>query len=178
MILLVGCSAYQVAYDRKPGTDFSKYRTYAWLPPDSVNGKFFNKQYINDRVMYYSNQQLSSKGMSIDKNKPDALFHFYTYTEYQIEYQYNPPPATVNFGFGGPGYYMGYAAPLAPATITQKTYQVGTLVMEMYDPSGNDVLWRGIVSKALDRSPDIDAELSQAIKRMFYSLPLRPLVKD
>ncbi|MFM9050713.1 MAG: hypothetical protein ACKOKF_00145, partial [Bacteroidota bacterium] len=70
MILLVGCSAYQVAYDRKPGTDFSKYRTYAWLPPDSVNGKFVNKQYINDRVMYYSNQQLSSKGMSIDKNKP------------------------------------------------------------------------------------------------------------
>ncbi|MFM7217400.1 MAG: DUF4136 domain-containing protein, partial [Bacteroidota bacterium] len=78
LLLLAGCSAYQVAYDRKPGTDFSKYHTYAWLPPDSTNGKFVNKKYINDRVMYYSNQQLAAKGMTVDASKPDALFNFYT----------------------------------------------------------------------------------------------------
>ncbi|MFM1744304.1 MAG: hypothetical protein RLZZ630_241, partial [Bacteroidota bacterium] len=53
----------------------------------------------------------------------------------------------------------------------------GTLVIEMLDPQGNEVLWKGVVSKAFDPSPDIDTELQQAIKRVFYSLPVKPASK-
>ena len=121
LFLLSGCSTYNVTYERKPGTDYTRYKTYAWLPADSTPGN--NKQFLNDRIMYYSNQQLAAKGMQIDVNNPDAVFNFYTYTVDKVQYQYNPPPASMSFGFGGPGYYMGYAAPLAPATVTQINYK-------------------------------------------------------
>ena len=175
LVVLSGCSAYNITYQKTPGTDFSKYRTYAWLPPDSSVGKFVNKKYINDRVMYYTNINLSKKGMRVDTKKPDALFNFYTYTVDKVEYQYNPPPASVSFGFGGPGYYMGYAAPLAPATVTPLTYREGTLVLEMYDAGSKDLVWKGIVTKALDRSVDIEAELNAAISRTLYTLPVKPV---
>jgi hypothetical protein len=41
-------------------------------------------------------------------------------------------------------------------------------------PGTEEVLWKGVVSKALDPSPDIDTELQQAIRRVFFSLPLKP----
>ena len=91
------------------------------------------------------------------------------------QFQYNPPPASVSFGFGGPGYYMGYSAPLAPATVTPLTYKEGTLVLEMYDAGTKDLVWKGIVTKALDRSVDIEAELNAAISRTLYTLPVRPV---
>jgi hypothetical protein len=171
---LMSCSAYNINYERKPGTDFSKYHSYAWLPPDSTSGKYVNKKYVNDRIMFYTNRQLAQKGMHIDAQKPDALFNFYTYTVDKVEYQYNPPPAAVSFGFGGPGYYMGYAAPLAPATVTPVTYREGTLVIEMYDVATQSLVWKGVVTKALDRSVDIDAELNAAISRTMFTLPVKP----
>ena len=177
ILLLGGCSAYQVSYNRKPRTDFSQYKTYAWLPPDSTIGKFVNRKYINDRVLWYSNQQLSAKGMTISADKPDALFRFSAYTIDHVDYQYTPPPVSIGFGFGGPGYYMGYSAPVGTGVVTSHSYKTGTLVIEMLDPQGNEVLWKGVVSKAFDPSPDIDTELQQAIKRVFYSLPVKPASK-
>jgi hypothetical protein len=76
ILFLCGCSTYQISYDRKPRTDFSVYKTYAWLPPDSSIGKFLNRKYINERVLWYSNQQLTAKGMITSVDKPDVLFRF------------------------------------------------------------------------------------------------------
>lgn len=177
LLALASCSTYQVSFERTPGVDFSKYKTYAWAQPDNSAGKYVNKQYLNDRVIYYSNQQLAKKGMTIDVNKPDVVFSFQSYSQDKVEYQYNPPPAYVNFGFGGPGYYMGYAAPMAPATVTANNYTEGTLVMYMTDPSNQQVLWKGFVSKALDQAYDLDAELQPAITKVMYTLPLKPATK-
>lgn len=172
-MFLFGCSQYVVSYERTPGTNFSSYRTYAWIQPDNTSGKNVNKQYLNDRVIYYSNQELSRKGMTIDVNKPDVVFTFDSYSIDKVEYQYNPPPASMSFGFGGPGYYMGYSAPLAPATITPRTYQEGTLMIYMLEASTQRVLWKGVVSKVLDHPYDIDQELKPAITKVMYTLPLK-----
>ena len=174
ILFLCGCSTYQVSYNRKPRTDFSAYKTYAWLPPDSSIVKFLNRKYINDRVLWYSNQQLTAKGMIASVDKPDVLFRFSAYTIDHVDYQYTPPPVSIGIGFGGPGYYMGYSAPVGTGVVTSHTYKTGTLVIEMLLPGTEEVLWKGVVSKALDPSPDIDTELQQAIRRVFFSLPLKP----
>ena len=173
LFLLAGCSAYTVTYERKPGTDYSRYKTYAWLPADSTPGKNFNRKYLNDRIMYYCNQQLAAKGMQIDVNNPDVVFSFYTYTIDKVQYQYNPPPASMSFGFGGPGYYMGYSAPLAPATVTQINYKEGTLVIQMLETKTQQEVWKGVVSKTFDQGVDVDAELRSAIAKTMYTLPVR-----
>jgi hypothetical protein len=178
ILLLSGCSAYQVSYNRKPHTDFSVYKTYAWLPPDSTIGKYLNRKYINDRIHWYSNQELNLKGMSINTENPDVLFQFSAYTIDHVDYQYTPPPVSIGIGFGGPRYYMGYAAPVGTGVVTSRTYKTGTLVIEMLLPSTGEILWKGVVSKALDPSPDIDSELQQAIKRVYFSLPIKQEPKN
>ena len=174
ILLLSGCSPYQVSYNRKPHTDFSLYKTFAWLPPDSTVGKFVNRKYINDRILWYTNQQLTAKGMTINNEKPDVLFQFSAYTIDHVDYQYTPPPASIGISFGGPGYYMGYTTSMGAGVVTSRSYETGTLVIEMLLPSTGEVLWKGVVSKALDPSPDLETELQQAIKKVFFSLPIKP----
>jgi hypothetical protein len=112
--------------------------------------------------------------MAVRGDKPDVLFRFSAYTMDHVDYQYTPPPVSIGFGFGGPGYYMGYSAPVGTGVVTSHSYKTGTLVIEMLEAKSQEVLWKGVVSKALDRSPDIDTELQQAIRRVFFSLPVKP----
>jgi hypothetical protein len=173
LIILSGCANYNVNYTRTPGTDYSKYKTYAWIPADSSQGKYINRKHLNDRIMYYANDALGKKGMTVNTTNPDAAFRFYTYTEDKVEYQYTPPPAYVSFGFRGPGYYMGYSPMLAPATVTPHNYKEGTLVIEMLDVQSQQVVWKGEASSVVDRTTDIDKVLNGAIRDMTYTLPIR-----
>lgn len=171
--VIAGCSNYNITYNRTPGTDFSKYRTYAWIPPDSTPGKFVNRKHLNDRIIYYSGVELANKGLSVNTGEPDAVFNFYTYSIDKVEYQYSPPPASVSFGYGGPGYYMGYSAPIGSATVMQYNYKEGTLVMEMIDTKSQTVVWKSVASQAIDQTTDLDAVLKGAIHSMMSTLPVK-----
>lgn len=173
LLVLSGCANYNVKYTRTPGTDYSKYKTYAWIPADSSQGKYINRKHLNDRIMYYANDALNKKGMTVNTTNPDVAIRFYTYTEDKVEYQYTPPPAYVSFGFRGPGYYMGYSPMLAPATVTPRNYKEGSLVIEMVDVQSQQVVWKSEASSVVDQTTDIDKVLNGAIRDMATTLPIR-----
>lgn len=171
--LLTGCANYHVNYTRTPGTDYSKYKSYAWIPPDSTSGQYLNRKHLNDRVLFYSNDALAKKGLSLNTNNPDAVFRFTTNAVDKVEYTYDPPPVAVSFGFRGPGYYMGYSPMMAPATITPHNYKEGTLILEMVDVQSQNVVWKGEASSVVDQTTNIDNVLKGAIREMMTTLPVR-----
>ncbi len=72
--------------------------------------------------MQLSNEELQKKGFVLNTDQPDAVFIFDTRIEDRITYS-QTPQVSVGFGFGGPGYYGGFAAPVAGGDIVQNVTQ-------------------------------------------------------
>ena len=124
-----------VKYNFMPGTDFAKYHTYKWV---AIEGGAHPNQIIDAQIKQSVDSQLASKGMTkTDSDKADL------YVGYQVavdqEKQWNA------WGTGrGLGGGMGSA--------TQSTINIGTLVLDMYDPSTKQLVWTGNATKTLDPS--------------------------
>lgn len=163
----------QTFSDRDTKVDLKQYKTYAWLAPgDSVLNTPRRDKVYGELIMYSANEQLKKKGMVIDTLSPQALFVFDTRIEDKVKYTQSPT-VSVGVGFGGPGYYVGGAAPVAGGQVTASTYEEGTLVIDMYDTKKGGLIWRGGARKALTMSDDMEATVKTAVRYIFMRLPLK-----
>lgn len=156
--LLCGYSiglAQDVKYNFMPGTDFSKYHTYKWA---EVEGGRHPDQILNQEIKQDIDNTLSQKGFTqATTGNPDL------YVVYQIavdqQKQWN---AWGMRGFGG----MGQA--------TSSTISNGTLVVDFYDASNKQQLWRGDATKTLDPSGNQQKNaknLQKAITKLLKNFP-------
>src|SRR5688572_8912871 len=150
-----GIYAQSVVSDYDTGTDFKKFKTYAWLAPgDSVLNRYRADKAFGGYVMLYANQELTSRGLIGDTLKPDAIFVFYTSVEEITKYSQSPT-LSVGVGVGGPGYYVAGYAPVAGGNITASTVEDGSLKFAMYDTETKKQIWTGRVSKQFKISDDV-----------------------
>ena len=134
-VLMAGVitSGQDVRSNSMPGTDFSKYHTYKWV---AIEGGAHPNQIVDAQIKQAVDAQLATKGMTkTDADKADLL------VGYQIavdqEKQWNA------YGMGGPRWGgMG--------TATSSTINVGTLVLDMYDPTSKQLVWTGNATKTID----------------------------
>jgi hypothetical protein len=143
-LLLVGAlvfatgtlSAQDVRYNFMPGTDFSKFHTYKWI---SIERGAHPNQIVDAQIKQSIESQLASKGLTKVLDDQANL-----YIGYQIavdkEKQLNA------FGMGGGLRWGGMG------TATSSTISVGTLVLDIYDPTTKQLVWTGTATKTLDPS--------------------------
>jgi len=159
--LLFWCSlglAQDVKYNYMPGTDFSKFHTYKWA---EVPGGRHPSQILDQEIKQDVDTTLSQKGFTqVTTGNPDL------YVVYQIavdqEKQWN---AWGMRGFGG----MGQA--------TSSTISNGTLVVDFYDASSKQQLWRGDATKTLDPSGNQQKNmknLQKGINKLLKNFPPPP----
>jgi hypothetical protein len=117
--------AQQVTHKFMPGTDFSKYHTYKWV---EVPSNIHPNQIVDQEIRQAINNVLASKGFTLATGDKADLYVGYQCAVDQ-EHQWN---AWGMRGFGG----MGQA--------TSSTIQNGTLAVDFYDPSSQQLIWRGL----------------------------------
>ena len=128
--------AQDVSSNAMPGTDFSKYHTYKWVP---IEGATPPNQILDAQIKGSIDSQLAAKGlMKTDGEKAD-LFIGYQVSVDQ-ERQWNA------YGAGGVRWGGGMG------TATSSTISIGTLVLDMYDPATKQLVWTGRATKTLDPS--------------------------
>jgi len=160
-IVLLTCGvaiAQDVKYNSMPGTDFSKYHTYKWVP---IEGASHPNQIVDAEIKQAVDAQLSTKGMTkTDDEKADL------YVGYQIavdqEKQWNA------YGMGGGLRWGGMAS------ATQSTISIGSLVIDMYDPGTKQLVWTGTASKSLDPSSNQQKNqnnLNKAMAKLLKNYP-------
>lgn len=163
-LMLLPCGATKgqdVKYNFMPGTDFSKYHTYKWVTESNVHPDQIIDQQIKDAV----NQQLSGKGLSTTDGETADLFIGYQVSVDQ-EKQWNAYGGGMGWRFGG-----------GMATATSSTIQVGTLVVDVYDPSTKQLIWRGQATKTLNPSKDPaknQQNLNKAVAKLLKNFPPPP----
>ena len=159
-VALLTCSAtfaQDVKYNFMPGTNFAKYHTYKWV---SIEGGAHPNQIVDAQIKQSVDSQLAAKGLTkMDSEKADL------YVGYQIavdrEKQWNA------YSMGGPRFGgMGSA--------TSSTINVGTLVLDMYDPTSKQLIWTGNATKTLDPSGNQEKNqknLDKAMAKLLKNYP-------
>jgi hypothetical protein len=146
-----------------PNTDFSRYRTYNWV---TIGGLPHPDQILDAEIKQSIDSQLMGKGFTkVASDKPDLL------VDYQIlvnqEKQWN---AT---GMRDP---LGLGMSTAMATATSSTINMGTLVLNIYDPAGKQLVWTGFATKEINLSKDQQKNrknLDKATQKLLKDFPPR-----
>jgi hypothetical protein len=163
-LMLLACgsaSAQNVTYNFMPGTDFSKYHTYKWVTESNTHPNQIVDQQIKDAI----DQQLAAKGLTKTDGETAELFVGYQVSVNQ-ERQWNAYGGGMGWRFGG-----------GMATATSSTIQVGTLVLDIYDPSSKQLVWRGQATKTLNPSSNPEKNqknLNSAMARLLKNFPPPP----
>jgi hypothetical protein len=163
-------------YDKS--TDFIKYRSYAWLAPDtSIQNKNINAEKIYGKmIIAYSNEELKKKGMVIDNANPDAVFRYSFGVNNKIEYK-QAPTVSVGVAYADPFYYAAAAVPVAGGQITEKRADEVFLVIEMLDTKTGYVIWTSGTRRNVDNTGDTHKNMKLALQSIFSSLKIKHKVK-
>jgi hypothetical protein len=151
--------AQDVTTNFMPGTDFTKYHTYKWV---TIQGATYPNQIVDAQIKDAVDSQLTAKGLSKTEGDKADL-----YVGYQVsidqQRQWNA------YGMGGGLRWGG-----GMATAQSSTINIGTLVLDMYDPSGKQLVWTGRATKTLDASANQEKKqknLNKAMQKLLKNFP-------
>jgi len=153
VLALVACSvtfAQDVRTNYMPGTDFSKYHTYAWVNDvqgvPAVGGH--PDQILDAQVKEAIDSQMVAKGFTkvVDGSKADLLLGYQLAIdqEKQINGFADNMGGWGGWGPGGGGFGTFSAS-------TSSNY-IGTFVVGMYDPAVKKLVWIGAAQHAIEPS--------------------------
>jgi hypothetical protein len=153
VLALVACSvtyAQDVRTNYMPGTDFSKYHTYAWVDEvqgvPGVGGK--PDQILDTQVKQAIDSQMAGKGFTkvLDGGKPDLLLG------YQLAIDREKQINGFGDGWGGFGGGGPWGGGLSSFSATTSTINIGTFVVGMYDPAAKKLVWIGAAQHTIEPS--------------------------
>jgi len=148
----------EVRHNAMPGVDFSKYHSYKWI---NIQGGAHPNQIMDAEIKQSIDSQLTSKGLTKTDGEEADL-----YVGYQIavdqEKQWNA------YGMGGGVRFGGMG------TATSSTINVGSLVLDMYDPTSKQLVWTGQATKTVDPSSNQEKNqknLNKAVQKLLKDYP-------
>jgi len=166
----LACSSLSVNSDWDPAEDFTRLRSYQWLPgPQPKTGDIrLDNPLLDARLRTAVDEQLAIQGyQKLDSGRPDFRVGYHLSTEKKLDVR------TVNSYYGyGWGYGYGYA-PMGYADTRVSEYDVGTLILDIVDTEMNRLVWRGTASgrlreKSTPEQNEKDArEVAKAVLEQF-----------
>jgi hypothetical protein len=164
-LLLTGvATAQKVRLDYDRDADFSQYRTYKWV---EVEGAAPLDQLTDGHIRTAIETTLAGKGLT--KATGDEAD---VWIAYQVSVAQETQINSYNTGGGYWGFRRGYGGGMQTATTS--TINIGTLVLDFYDPDGEKLVWRGIATKTLKQTKDPETRvrrLQEAVDKLLKDYP-------
>jgi hypothetical protein len=152
--------AQSIAVDFDKSVDFSRFKTYAWVPgtnvPDELNHK---------RIMRAVEDQLMAKGVAkVDtRSGPDLLVVYHASFDRDLQ--------ITGYGGGWPYRFGG-----GPVSARAETVLKGTVVVDLVDAASQAIVWRATATHALDLGANAekrDRNIARTAAKMFKNYPPR-----
>lgn len=163
---LAGCASTPTVHtDFDPSAQFANYRTYTWLKKPEGRSPL-----VDQRVAAAIDAKLSAKGWrQVASNEADIGVVANVATQQrQTADTFYSGPAWGGYGWGRWGGGVG----MGTATTTVRTYDVGTLVLDMFDMKSKQAVWRGTASGTVPDSPEaVNTKVQAGIDKMFATFP-------
>ena len=178
VMALIACSvtwAQDVRTNYMPGTDFSKFHTYAWI--DEVKGVprvgGQPDQILDAQVKQAVDSQMAAKGFTkvVVGEKPDVLLG------YQLAIDREKQINGFADGWGGLGGWGGWGpwgGGLNSFSATTSTINIGTFVLSVYDPAAKRLIWIGAAQHTLEPSKKQEKNqqrLNKGVQKLLKDFP-------
>jgi hypothetical protein len=150
--------AQNVSFDKK--ADFFKYKTYKWVPIPNAQAV---DELTAEQLTGTLEVELAKKGLTKTQSEKADL-----YIGYQIAGG-NGKKAHIGLAYGS-----GVAGSNASGAATTTTVHSGELVLDMYDSSSKQLVWRGVVSNPVDREAKPDKRqkhMDQTVQKLLKDYP-------
>jgi Domain of unknown function (DUF4136) len=164
-------AAQDIRYNFKPGTDFSKYKTYKWVRAPKAQ---YPNQILDGQIIQAIDAQLASKGLSKTDDDSAELVVVYQAAVSQEKEWNSYSTGDSMWGYGRWGGWGGYGGGMSTTRTTSSTINIGTLNIDIYDVAQKEQIWRGAASKTLGSGKDpakVQKNLNKAMVKLFKKYP-------
>ncbi len=153
-LLAANARADRVTSDRDHRVNFSKYKTFMWVHEPEPREAF-----MKERIVASVNAQLVARGMrQVDDGADLAVgANMATEEKHTWETYYNGD---------GWGWGSGWSV------TKEKTYEVGTLTVDLFDAHTRKLVWQGVGTDEVSPKPEKRTkETDKQIEKMFKHFP-------
>ena len=160
---LAGCQAVRVNQDYAVGTDFSKYKTFAYFKQgiDQADVSELDKK----RILRALDTEMQRKGFVKSEN-PDVVVSFFTDAQERVDVFNNMGWGWGGWGWGGFGW--GYGNNVSTTT-------EGVLYIDFIDAKSKELIWQGIGRAALKSTPEAKIErTNEMVQEILMQFPPQP----
>lgn len=163
---LAACaSTPTVDTDYDHSASFATYKTYSWA--DKPQG---GSPLVQKRIVDGIDARLQAKGWTLAPSGGEVAVaaHVATSQKQTLDTFYT------GSSMGGWGWRGGWGRGMGmgSSTTTVRTYDVGTLVVDMFDAKTQQAIWRGTASGTVPSSPEkVNAAVEAGLDKMFAAFP-------
>jgi hypothetical protein len=170
LLVAAGCATVSIVTDFDHAADFSRYRTFAVAGGHlSINGVSDDgNTIVKDRIRNALVAALRAKGLAEAPEHPDLLVGYWAGARSRIEIEGMPPYAPEM----GPYWYGGWWGPGYTQWWT-RTYEEGTLVIDLVDQASHRLVWRAYARTEI-KPPVSDEKVREIVDKAFRAFPPRP----
>lgn len=161
------------AYAQKPqiqwneAYDWDSVETFAWQDTPESSLEEANP-FMHSRIVAAIEFELTEGGLTEVSSDPDIYVTYHASSEDRVRLTTDSWGYGVGgYGRGGWGHY-GYAfgGPVS-STTTVHEYEEGTLVVDIWSASEQELIWRGTVSRVFSENPQkAERQVVKSIRRM------------
>jgi len=170
-LLLGACAGTgpQVVGNYDPATDFSQFRTFAFVQPlgsDNQNGR----SSISNRLIAATAHELQSRGLHLVSNNPDLMINFFVQESSGVSTG-NRSVASSPFSHAHGGFrtWSGYDVRTTGALRISE----GTIAVDVFDTRRNMLVFEGFAQDRVteEMRDNLEETINEAIAGIFESFP-------
>jgi hypothetical protein len=169
--LMAGCATtVSVATDFDRAVDFSRFHTFSFVGGHlTLNGiADEGNTIVKDRIRNAVVAALGERGLAEASDHPDLVVGYWAGARTRTEIEGMPPYAPEmgpywTGGWWGPGYTQWWT----------RTYDEGTLVIDLVDAASHRLVWRAYARTEI-KPPVDDKRVREIVERAFKDFPPRP----
>ena len=197
IVMLVGCSTTYnaVSSDYDKSVDFTKYKTFAWLPDKAdTSNTPYNNEIIRNNIRNYFGLCMSDRAYTFDAENPDLLMQLVitntkkerVISSYQSSYYYRPyyygshyySPYSYGYHYRNYSTYRyGYSGYPGYSTTQKEKYVNGSITLNLIDRKANKLVWSGTAEGDIYDPSQISSDLHPAVHNILDEYPVKPLLK-
>lgn len=158
-LILQACSSTNVTTDYDRQADFTKYKSFGWMPvPDRTTmNPLLRNSLTRKHVENAVSQTLAAKGMEANATSPDVLVAYHLGVKEKIDV------TSWGYGYGRWGAWGG-------SNVDVRQYKEGTMVIDLIDASTKELVWRGVGRGAVG-SGDPETKIREAVDEILSHYP-------
>ncbi len=119
--------------------------------------------------------EFDSRGILMDNNNPDMYITLFLVVNDKTSVTaYTNFNGTMGMGwrFGGAGWGMGSST----TNYVEDDYKQGTLLLDCYDVKSKDLMFQGVIRKAINEKPSKrEKGIPKAVKKLMKKYPVKPM---